>query len=219
LIDWQRIKQLWVITLALFLLLASPPFTDAVRADEGLSTAAQTFAQTVRDARSVFDEFAQEAETFFSQGADEMRQVLKELPDDLQRLSSETDLVTREQLRSEVTAKQDAVTAYVKSFDDWVAKANAAEKQYNTTVDTARSEFKKYLEQSQKELKAGADKKVDNLKLTLKQTAKAVGALNDSANRVLTGKVPFVPGSFDEQLTALDQTFDTVNQLVTSFAN
>jgi len=207
------------VVLMILTLLLAPAFTGVAQADEqGFFTAAQKFLQTVNTANSTFNNFSHAAQDYLDQSMGDVRQLLQELPGDLERIGLEPDPTVQDKLRQQVTAKQNQLSTIVKSFDDWVAKADQANKSYDMTLDTARTELKKSFDLAETDFKSLVDQKTASWKTTLKQTANVIAGLSDDTNRVLNGKTAFLPSKFDERITALNEalnsTADTVSGLV-----
>jgi uncharacterized protein YukE len=201
------------------LLVVSPLFTASAQADDvNLVSIAQQFLKTVNDARAQFDNVFNDSQSTFDEGLSDLRTILKDLPDDLQRLSTEKNAATRDKLRLEIAEKQKALKTFASSFDDVIAKADTADKNFDKAISSARSTLKKALDQAQDEASADIAQKTNGLKQTLTETAKAIASLSDDATRVLNGKA-FVPTRFQDELNLLNTALDGTSKLFKAFAS
>jgi DNA anti-recombination protein RmuC len=218
--SWKSgIKQVFAVLMVLGLLVA-PMFTDLAQADEqGFFTAAQTFLQTVNRANATFNDFSHTAQDYLDQSMGDVRQLLQELPGNLEQLGLESDPAVQDKLRQKLTAKQNQLNSIVKSFDDWATKADQANKSYDTTLEAARTELKKSFDLAENDFKSLVDQKTANWKTTLKQTANVIADLSSDTNRVLNGKTAFLPSKFDERITALNDALNGAADTVTGLVN
>ena len=175
--------------------------------------AAQQFAKTVTDARSVFTDLSKEANGLLD-GFDDIQGLLKGLPDELTKVGTAPDLAAKTALQNELTTKQQALKTFTQSFSDWITKAETADKQYEKTVDTAEAEFKKAFKASQSDLKTQTHDSVASLKQTFKQTSKLISSLADSTTKAVSGKGTFLPAQYDEQLATLNKAFADVKAAI-----
>ena len=210
----KQLKQVTIAMLVALLVVISPLWNGAAQADDlGFVAAAQQFAKTVTDARSVFTDLSKEANGLLD-GFDDIQGLLKGLPDELTKVGTAPDLAAKTALQNELTTKQQALKTFTQSFSDWIAKAETADKQYEKTVDTAEAEFKKAFKASQSDLKTQTHDSVASLKQTFKQTSKLISSLADSTTKAVSGKGTFLPAQSDEQLATLNNAFADVKAAI-----
>jgi uncharacterized phage infection (PIP) family protein YhgE len=219
-LNWQQqLQRVIAIATMMLLLVLAPSFTSSAQAEEtGFFTAAQTFLKTVNDARSTYGGFSQEAQKFLNQDTNDLRQTLRTLADDLQRLTTEKDASSRDALRREIVEKQESLGSFAKGFDEWFGKADRADKTYESALSEARSTLEKALDRSEAELKQQARSQTADFKQGLKATANAFSALIEDTNRIANGKAAFVPDQFEQQLKTLNQAYEGVNGVIQAFA-
>jgi chromosome segregation ATPase len=214
----KRSMQLVVITGCAMLLLFPAPVLAAPAPDDAISTATQEFLQSVSQARTAFEQFSRESQDLLSQGIRESQQLLQQLPAELEQFAAETDVATRDELRQAIVDNQQSLEQLTASFDAQISAAEQADKQYKTAIDSTYDSFKKSISAAQAELKSATHAKIADLKQTLKETSKAIEGLSSGTTRIATGKVPFTPGQFDQQISALDAVFEKASSVIQSLS-
>ncbi|MBW4467879.1 MAG: hypothetical protein KME07_20830 [Pegethrix bostrychoides GSE-TBD4-15B] len=212
--NWQNSLQKAALTLLIALLVALSPWNSAAQADDlGIVTAAEQFAQTVTDARSVFSDLSKEADGLLDE-FDGIQTLLKGLPDELTEIGAEPDLAAKTALQSELTTKQAQLKTFAQSFSDWMTKAETADKAYEKTVGMAEDEFKTALKAAQADLKTQTHGSVASLKKTFKQTSKLISGLADSTAKAASGKGTFLPAQYDAQLATLSEAVEGIKTAI-----
>ncbi len=212
---WQnQLQKVTVALLVALLIVVSPLWSEAAQAEDlGIVTAAQEFAKTVTDARSVFGDLSTEADDLLA-GFDDIKGLLEGLPDQVAEVGAAPDLTSKMALQSELTTKQQALKTFTQTFSDWIAKAEVADKQYEKTVDLAEDTFKTALKAAETDLKTQTHGSVSTLKQSFKQTSKLISGLADSTTKAASGKGVFVPAQYDAQMATLTQALEEIKSAI-----
>lgn len=211
--NWRKSsKRILATALMAILLLITPALTGTAQADDqNLVAAAQDFFKTIDNARTVFNDFSRDSQGFLDQGIDEAEKIFRDLPKQLERLSTESNANDREKIRRNVVAKQKTLNEFAQAFDDRIAEADRADRQFQKSVDDAYNTLLQSAKGTQDSLKSQSHQQVASLDQSFRETAKAISSLSDSTNRILNGKISLQQSRWNDQLSALSQTFDNVN--------
>jgi Skp family chaperone for outer membrane proteins len=223
-LNWQildcqkRARLLLAVALVGVLFLAAPVFTSVAYADapDAFAPATKEFVKTVQDARSAFNGVSQDAQAFLDKRAVDIRKAYRSLPDDLERFVTEKNPTVRAQIRRDITEKQQSLKEFSQSFDEWAAKVEQAEDQYQKTIADARNNLKRAIDDTQESYFAQADERVDSLKQSFNSASQVVNDLIADNTRILDGKAAFVRDRYDDEYSLLDKAFDSVSDAVKS---
>ncbi len=162
--------------------------------------------QSTQESQDAFQRVITQTQSSFEKVLAETKQIISDLPQQLEQVSTQTDATVRKQIKNDLEDKQDDLENAADTVDDLAEKIQKFNKKLQSSLEksqvTVSSEFQNNAQKAQ---------------LSLENAAKSLESLADDTERAKKNSSPAFRDQIDKQIKTVNQDLEEATQAIKAF--
>lgn len=165
-----------------------------------------TLDAVVSEIVNPFQKILTKTQTAFDNALTQANEAIADLPQQIEKVSAETEASVRKQLKNQIGDKQDVLENVADKIDDLAE-----------SLESFNSKLQKSIQQAKVTVSDKFVKGAQDAQLSLENAAKAVNDLADDVERAKKNSTPAFRSLIGEEITSVNQTLEAATNAVKAF--